>query len=117
MAGVLPTARSGCRMSDPVQVMTLTEREMSLAKWIERLVTHKFPDDDRVQITALCQTANVLAAADENGLPETDDAVIQRFGLGIKQGCEARGGKRFEAAVACIAVALAKVKEAGGFQA
>ena len=55
--------------------------------------------------------AMVIAAADTAGnLPDADKKLVEKFAFAIKNGCEKRGGKRSEAAVACTAVALAKVK-------
>jgi hypothetical protein len=101
-------------MSEPAQ-MTLSPREMALAKWIEALSV-KVAADDRHRITMLCGAANFLTVADAEGEVPEPTKEEQRFMLTIKQGCEARGAKRIEAAVACLAVALASVKEAGGFQ-
>jgi hypothetical protein len=87
-----------------------TLREQALGKWVHGLVEREFPDSDRVQIVAICTAAMVLAVADETGLPETDKKEVERFGIKIRRGCEARGGTRKEAATAALAVALAKVK-------
>lgn len=100
-------------MTETPQFMTLTEREMALAKWIERL-SEKVATDERHRVTMLFATANYLSTVNDQGeIPEpTKDE--ERFVLSIKQGCEARGGKRAEAAVAATAVALAALKMAMG---
>jgi len=98
---------------EPPQLMTITAREMALAKWIEKL-SERVALDDRHLITMLCGTANFLSVADVEGNVPEPTKEEQRFVLTIKQGCETRGGKRGEAAVACMAVALAKIVEATG---
>ncbi len=100
-------------MSEPPQLMTLTPREMALAKWIADLSERVAPDD-RHRITMLLATANVLTVADAEGNIPEPTKEEERFVLTIKQGCEARGGKRAEASVACLAVALAATVLATG---
>jgi len=95
--------------------MTLTVREMALAKWIEQL-SARVASDDRHQVAMLCGTAAFLSTADLEGQMPEPTKEEQKFVLTIKQGCEARGGKRNEAAVACMAVALAQLKIATGFK-
>ena len=101
-------------MTEPPQ-QVLTVREMALAKWIEDLVGRKFGDDDRVAYVGLCTAAMVLVAADKDGnLPEVDERTTRAFTLTIRDGCEKRGAKRAETAVACQAVAFAFAKRAAG---
>ncbi len=100
-------------MSDPTEIQTLTPREMALAKWILQL-SEKVAEDDRHQAAMLCGTAAFLIAADEEGNMPEPTKPEQRFVLTIKQGCEARGGKRSEAAFACLAAAMAVAKIAEG---
>ncbi len=96
-------------MSEPPQFFSA--REMALAEWIDNLAERYFPGDDRKQVVAVCTAAMVIAAADTAGnLPDADKKLVEKFAFAIKNGCEKRGGKRSEAAVACTAVALAKVK-------
>jgi hypothetical protein len=102
-------------MSETPQLQTLTEREMALAKWIESL-SQRVAQDERHRVTMLFATANVLCVADAEGNVPEPTKEEERYVLTIKQGCEARGAKRAEAAVACTAVALAAVKMAAGFK-
>jgi len=102
-------------MSDTPQFMTLTPREMAIAKWISDL-SEKVATDDRHQIAMLAATSTLLATVDiEGNLPELTKEE-ERFTYTIKQGCEARGAKRAEAAVAALAVALAAVVKITGRQ-
>lgn len=91
----------------------MTAREMALAVWISEL-SEKVAVNDRHQITMLMATANLLATADDDGEIPQPTKDEERFVLTVKQGCERRGAKRAEAAIACIAVALAAVKVAHG---
>jgi len=93
----------------------LKPREMALARWMESLVERRFPEDSRKQVVALCNAAMVLAAADENGLPiDVTSLQIADFGADLKYGAQKRGAKRAETAIACMAITMAKVKEAAG---
>jgi len=103
-------------MADPPQLMTLTDREMALALWIERLA-RKVAPDERHRITMLCGTANYLTVADDEGDVPKPTKEEERFILTVAQGCESRGAKRAEAACAALAVCLAQVKEALGYKA
>lgn len=102
-------------MSDTPPTQTLTVREMAIAKWILEVAERYFPEDDRKQLVGVATAGMILGAADENGLPvDTDSQTVRKFGLTIKQGCEAQGASRAEAAIATFAVALALVKKAAG---
>jgi len=86
---------------------------MALARWISEL-SEKVAADDRHQVAMLCGTAAFLITANDQGEMPDPTKAEQKFVLTIKQGCEARGGKRGEAAVACLATALAAVRKAQG---
>ena len=100
-------------MTDTAPIQTLTSREMALAQWIEA-VSHRSTEDERHRVAMLCGTAAYLLTVNEQGeMPEPSKSE-QKFVLTIKQGCEARGGRRSEAAFACLAVAMAAAKAAIG---
>jgi len=100
-------------VTEPPQVMTLTPREMALGVWIDNL-SERVAKDDRSKVHMLFATAELLAIADKFGEVPKLTKEEERFLLTVKQGCEARGAKRGEAAAACIAVALLAVKQVMG---
>jgi len=86
-----------------------------LAKWIAGL-SDRVASDDQHQVVMLSAAAVLLTTADAEGnIPELNKEE-ERFILTVKQGCEARGAKRTEAAVACLAVYFTLVKAAAGYK-
>ena len=88
-------------------------RVQALGKWIAGL-SERVATDDRHQVSMLLATAAGLSCVDSEGEMPKFTKEEEKFPLTIKQGCDARGGTRAEAAEACVWAALAALKAAKG---